>query len=165
MVADFLFGGFFLYLAMNIAKEDLRTRIVPDLFLLMMFASGILYNVLKQESSQEALSEIISRLVFRSAAPSLSLLFIALLYRLIRRRDGLGMGDVKLMAAAGVWQPFTGSLYALTAASTTGIAAVLLIALRNKKPDLLLHSLPFALFLAPALWLSWLLGKLGVLPL
>ncbi|MGO9546079.1 MAG: prepilin peptidase [Rhodomicrobium sp.] len=164
MLADFAFGFVFLYCADAIARADLRFRIVPDRFLLIMFAAGVLYAFLTPRLPGEDLPAIMSRLAYRSVVPGLSGLLAAMLYRILRHREGLGLGDVKLMAAAGVWLPVLTSVYAIAAAS---VIALIFTAAESQKGGtevMLTYSVPFALFLAPAFWLFWLLERMQLLP-
>ena len=87
-----------------------------------------------------------------------------MIYKVVRGRDGLGLGDIKLIAAAGVWLPVNGSFYAIAAASIFALAGTVAIGLWRRQAAALLNSLPFAVFLAPAFWLLWLLDEAKLLP-
>jgi len=102
-------------------------------------------------------------IVLLIAAPILSalpLLLIRWLYWLIRRRQGLGLGDVKLMAMLGAWLGLPNALLALFIGVVLGgIAAVILLtANRSRQPgSLSAAQLPFGTFLCiggivSALW-------------
>jgi leader peptidase (prepilin peptidase)/N-methyltransferase len=155
MLFDFLFGAVFLYCVM-IANEDWKTMIVPDLFLIILFAAGVLYGFQAAGSAGNNPGETASTLAYRSAIPGLFGLAVTSLYRVLRGRDGMGLGDVKLMAAAGVWLPLSASFFAVAAASLAAIAILVMVALIWKGADAISRPFPFAVFLAPAFWLSWL---------
>jgi leader peptidase (prepilin peptidase) / N-methyltransferase len=157
-------GTVFLYCAVVIAADDYTFRIVPDRILAILFTTGALYGLLAKDRFGEDLQDTISGLAFRSAIPGLSALLLALLYKFARGRDGLGLGDIKLIVAAGIWLPVLGSFYAIALASIVAVASALALALWRKRAATLLDSLPFAVFLAPAFWLLWLLEETGVLP-
>ncbi|MGB9163826.1 MAG: prepilin peptidase [Rhodomicrobium sp.] len=157
-------GTIFLYCAVVIAADDYTFRIVPDRILAILFTTGALYGLLAKDNFGEDLRDTISGLALRSAIPGLSALLLALFYKFARGRDGLGLGDIKLIAAAGIWLPVLGSFYAIALASITALAGALAIALWRGRTATLLDSLPFAVFLAPAFWLLWLLEETGVLP-
>jgi leader peptidase (prepilin peptidase)/N-methyltransferase len=92
-----------------------------------------------------------------AAAGYLSLLTIAALYRRLRRREGLGGGDAKLLAAAGSWL----GIAALPQAILLAALSALLLAgcLRLAGIRLTAQSaLPFGPFLALATWVLWLAG-------
>jgi leader peptidase (prepilin peptidase) / N-methyltransferase len=86
-----------------------------------------------------------------------ALLFLAFrtLYRRLRGRDGIGLGDVKLAAVAGVWLGWTAVSIAIDIAALSALAAVLLDMLRGRKFTAATR-IPFGLFFAPAIWLAWL---------
>ncbi len=162
MLADLVFGAVFLYCVIAIARDDLEFRIVPDRILLLMVAAGVLHAFLAARLPGDDFSGLLSRLAYRSAVPGLTGLFAAVLYRLFRRREGLGLGDVKLMAAAGVWLPAVLSFYAIAAASVTALIAAAAGSQKRGETVTLTHALPFAVFLAPAFWLFWLLERMKV---
>jgi leader peptidase (prepilin peptidase)/N-methyltransferase len=88
----------------------------------------------------------------------LSLTMVALLYRAIRRRDGLGWGDVKLFAAGGAWVGWAGLPSVLLLAALIGIAAALATSLKTGLSAA--AKLPFGPALAAAIWIVWLCGPL-----
>ena len=87
----------------------------------------------------------------------LGLRAIAELYRVLRRRDGLGQGDAKLLAASGAWVGMSALPQVILAAALSALAAA--VCLRLAGVRLSAHSaLPFGPFLALATWLLWLCG-------
>ncbi len=87
-----------------------------------------------------------------------ALLFLAFrtLYRWLRGREGIGLGDVKLAAVAGAWLGWTAVALAIDIAALSALAAVMLDMLRGRKFTAATR-VPFGLFFAPAIWLAWLL--------
>jgi leader peptidase (prepilin peptidase)/N-methyltransferase len=81
----------------------------------------------------------------------------AWLYLRIRGRDGLGLGDAKLLAAAGAWLGWTAlaGVVLIGAASALATALALRLAGRPIGPG---DAIPFGPFLALGFWLSWLYG-------
>ena len=68
------------------------------------------------------------------------------LFEKIRHREGLGFGDVKMMAMMGAFLGTRGSLFALVAGSLLGsIAGLAYIWIANKKASE--YELPFGVFL------------------
>ena len=164
MIPQIAAGAVFLCCAVVIAADDYTFRIVPDRILVILFTTGALYGLLAKDTLGEDFEDTISALAFRSAVPGLSAFLVALIYKVVRGRDGLGLGDIKLIAAAGVWLPVMGSFYAIAAASIFALAGTVAIGLWRRQAAALLDSLPFAVFLAPAFWLLWLLDEARLLP-
>lgn len=84
---------------------------------------------------------------------------VALLYRWLRGREGMGLGDAKLMAAAGAWVSWTGLPSVLLISAAAGLCGGLLR--RRLVPGTRLNDpLAFGSFIAAALWFVWLYGPL-----
>ena len=101
--------------------------------------------------------------VWQSASASLgglSLFGIGWLYRHMRGRDGLGLGDAKLFAASGAWVGAEGLASVLLIACVSALAAVAVWRLRNTKIGAQ-SALPFGPFLALGTWCVWLYGPLA----
>jgi len=87
---------------------------------------------------------------------ALPLIALMAAYRALRGRDGLGPGDVKLVAVASAWLGYVTLFAVVEVAALTGIGAYLLNAAIRRRPLKATAFLPFGLFLAPAIWLGWL---------
>lgn len=86
---------------------------------------------------------------------------IGRLYRLVRKRDGLGGGDPFLFAGAGAWVGWIGLPSVLLWASAAGLSLVFgLLVIRRSVSGT--DRLPFGVFLAVGIWLTWLYGPLGL---
>jgi leader peptidase (prepilin peptidase)/N-methyltransferase len=84
---------------------------------------------------------------------------IALAYRSLRGRDGLGLGDAKLLAALGAWVSWQGLPSVVLFAAIFGLAAALALSLTGRalsRDD----RIAFGTFLALGGWLVWLYGAL-----
>ena len=97
----------------------------------------------------------------------LGLLFYGLraLYRRVRGREGLGLGDVKLAAVAGAWLDWMTAPIAIEIAA---LAAIAVFAVRYFAGGQTLDTaakFPFGLFLAPSIWLGWLIEVTLLAPL
>jgi leader peptidase (prepilin peptidase)/N-methyltransferase len=89
----------------------------------------------------------------------LSLWAIALAYRALRRREGLGGGDPKIFAATGAWLGWVQLPFVLVGAGLIGLAGLALMRLRGGAvaAD---DRLPLGTLLALAAWPIWLLHAL-----
>ncbi|HEV2303678.1 MAG TPA: prepilin peptidase [Stellaceae bacterium] len=132
---------------------DLRRLVLPDALNLPLIVAGLAAALLWSPEDLEARA-------LGAVLGYLGLAAIALLYRRLRRREGLGGGDPKLFAAAGAWVgalalPSVLLLAALFALAAAGAAAAGGGRLRR-------HSaLPFGPPLALAIWLVYLFGPLS----
>ncbi len=62
-------------------------------------------------------------------------LVFGVLYRLVRGRTGMGLGDAKLLAVAGAWFGWKGLLFALLAGAVQGTVAALLVLMVRGRID------------------------------
>ncbi|VXB39786.1 A24 family peptidase [Brevundimonas sp. G8] len=83
------------------------------------------------------------------------------LYQVIRKRQGLGGGDPFLFAGAGAWVGWMGLPSVLLWACAVGLSLVfgMLVVRRTVSGT---EKLPFGVFLAVGIWLTWLYGPLGL---
>jgi leader peptidase (prepilin peptidase)/N-methyltransferase len=93
------------------------------------------------------------------AAVVIGLLIVAgnQLYFRARGRDGIGMGDAKLLAAGTVWVGAVGSVSVVLWACLTGLAHCLSVAAFKRKLSGMIR-IPFGPHLALGIWLVWLFG-------
>ncbi|SFV36984.1 prepilin peptidase [Hyphomicrobium facile] len=84
---------------------------------------------------------------------------LAAFYRHFRNKDGLGLGDAKLLAAAGAWVGIDGLPSVLLISSGVAVVGVLLAKLigTNVTRE---TRIAFGPFLAFGLWIVWLYGPL-----
>ncbi len=85
------------------------------------------------------------------------LLFIYGVYYLLRKKEGLGMGDVTMMLLIGAYLGWQLTFFTLILASFAGAVVGILFILFQKKN--LQYSLPFGTFLAPAAFFALLWGE------
>jgi leader peptidase (prepilin peptidase)/N-methyltransferase len=87
---------------------------------------------------------------------------LALWYRRVRKREGLGLGDAKLLAAAGAWLGWAALPAVLLLASLSALVLFGLWSLRAGRIDAS-TPLPFGPFIAAGFWLAWVFPDLPVL--
>jgi leader peptidase (prepilin peptidase) / N-methyltransferase len=97
---------------------------------------------------------------FGAAAGYLALRGIAMLYRALRGREGVGHGDAKLLAAAGAWVGISGLPLVVLIAALAGLLAAACLRLAGFRLGLR-SAVPFGPFLAFATWLAWMLPALS----
>jgi leader peptidase (prepilin peptidase)/N-methyltransferase len=81
--------------------------------------------------------------------PGIALEIIAMLYKLVRGREGLGFGDVKMMALVGAFYGLEGALLTLMLGSIAGSVLGMAYITITKK-DMSSYELPFGTFLGSA---------------
>jgi leader peptidase (prepilin peptidase) / N-methyltransferase len=137
-----------------IAVIDAEHFRLPDRLTLPLLATG---GVAAGLLDHTALADAVIGAVVGFAG----LWLLAVAYRRLRGRDGLGDGDPVLLAAAGAWVGWIGLPSVLLWASAAGlsvVAARLLVGRTVSGGD----RMPFGPFLAAGLWLTWMLGPLGL---
>jgi leader peptidase (prepilin peptidase)/N-methyltransferase len=86
---------------------------------------------------------------------------LALAYRRLRGRDGLGGGDAKLIAAAGAWCGLEALPFVVLGSAVAGLLAALVLALAGRGVTSR-TQIAFGPCIAVAFWLAWLHGGLVV---
>lgn len=85
-----------------LAFFDARTKLLPDVLTLPLMWLGLAIQLVPETRTVG-----LEMAVIGAIAGYLPLWLLAHAYRLLRGRDGLGMGDLKLLAAMGAWSgPF-----------------------------------------------------------
>lgn len=140
------------WLLLALAATDLKYFLLPDFLTFPAIAAGLLVAWLIAPAS----------LLPNTLAAAGGYMFVAglrYLYRLLRRREGIGLGDAKLLAASGAWV----SWYALPSVVLLGALTALAFALWNKRSGAvsLADRIPFGAFLALGTWIVWLYGPLA----
>ncbi len=147
---DCLFGWWLLALGWI----DLRRWLLPDALTLPLVVAGLAAAAILDPE------QLIDR-ALGAALGYLALRTIALLYRALRGREGLGQGDAKLLAASGAWVGASALPQVILGAAVSAllVAACLRLAGVRLGPH---SALPFGPFLALTTWLIWLFGPLSM---
>jgi len=144
-------------IAVLIAVVDLDRYIIPDSAVLAMLVLGLGLAAVEAGSNWGA---AVAEAGLRAVVTGGLFYLLGAGYRRLTGIDGLGLGDVKLAAAAGPWLmwstlPFAVAVAAVGALLTTGVRAMLLREQLRMKQEL-----PFGAFLAPAIWMSFIIERL-----
>ncbi len=149
-----LIGAALALLMAAIAVIDARHFIIPNPLNAAAFVLGLVYAAVLAPG---AMAEAVLVATLRAAVLALAFLTIRVVYRQLRGRDGLGLGDIKLAAVAGAWLDWLTLPIAVQIAALAALSIYLLRSLVLKRPLRATGRLPFGLFFAPAIWLCWLL--------
>ncbi len=129
-----------------ISFADLRAMRIPDALNASLFASGIVFAYVLGRSLLDAL--------IGAGAGYGALALLGALYRRARGRDGLGLGDAKLLGALGAWLGWQGLPFVLLIAASCGVGFVAYERLRGRTlaPT---AALPFGPFIAIGAMIVW----------
>jgi leader peptidase (prepilin peptidase) / N-methyltransferase len=150
-----LFGAALAALMLAIAAVDARKYIIPNELVAAAFALGLLRAALGAQALQDVMVALL-----RAAILAGAFLMVMLAYQALRRRRGMGLGDVKLAAVAGAWLDWLTIAAAIEVAALAAIAAYALRSFLRNRPLRASAALPFGLFFAPAIWLGWVVESL-----
>lgn len=136
-----------------IAVIDAEHFWLPDGLTAPLIATGLIFAVVQADDPWGRL--------WGAVAGFAVLWTMAKVYRLTRRRDGLGAGDPILLAGAGAWVGWIGlpSVLLLACFVAGGVVVVRLATRRAVKAT---DRLPFGTYLAVGIWATWIFGPLGL---
>lgn len=135
-------------LVMAIAVIDARRFLIPD-----ALNAGALVLGLGSAALLGGAEEVMAALARGGVLAALFWLLRAA-YGAWRGREGLGLGDVKLAAVAGVWLPVALIPLAIELAAVSALLAVGARHVMGRARIRRGARLPFGLFLAPAIWVA-----------
>ena len=147
----------FSWILIALAALDAEYLWLPDWITLPGIGLGFTFTIVRAACTASSIN-------FRPGPPTAALanlfailaaagliLFIRLAYWLVRRREGIGLGDAKLMAMLGAWLGLRGALESFALAILgTAIAAIVWMAIqliRGNKRDWSAMPLPLGTFL------------------
>lgn len=130
------------------AMIDIDRFVLPDVLTLGLIVFGLAFSL--REGPSAAWPYIVG-----AAAGYLVLAGIAHIYRRVRGRNGLGLGDAKLLGVAGAWLGWMALPVVVLMASVVGLTSVAAVALLRGR-SLASEPIPFGPYLAGAIWIVWL---------
>jgi leader peptidase (prepilin peptidase) / N-methyltransferase len=145
-----------------LAFSDLEERILPDEFTLGGTAAGLLFALavpVPESIAQDALglvgvpisgrAEWVIEAACGAIVPAFFLWLAGWIFRKVRHREGLGLGDIKLIAMVGSFLGLSGALLTLAAGSLAG-SVIGYSYIRATGKDTRTYELPLGTFLAIA---------------
>ncbi|WP_225771588.1 A24 family peptidase [Inquilinus sp. Marseille-Q2685] len=127
---------------------DRRTGLLPDMLTLPLALAGLLAALFEPGAAlpDRAVGTAVGHLLFAG---------LAVAYRRLRGRDGLGLGDAKLLAAGGAWLGWQALPWVVLAGAGAALLAVLVSARGPVARD---TAIAFGPWLALGIWLMRLVG-------
>jgi leader peptidase (prepilin peptidase)/N-methyltransferase len=141
-----------------IALYDAENFIIPDVLSLPLVPAGLIAAWLLDDMTEQGLAW---EHVIAAVAGAGLLYAVREAYYLWRRREGLGLGDVKLGAVAGAWTGLQGMSNVLLLACMLAISYVALLKLYKKSSVTRMTMVPLGVFLGPSIWVIWCVSSLS----
>ncbi len=148
-------------LAVFVAAVDIDRLIIPDIANAVIAVLGLALVLIEAWPGERWLA--IGDALLRALITGGALLLLRFVYAKRTGVMGLGLGDVKLMAAGAIILTWASLPYALVLAA---VAAILVVVWRGIRQGAWLDretEIPFGAFLAPAIWAAFLLEQLYLL--
>jgi leader peptidase (prepilin peptidase)/N-methyltransferase len=151
---DGILGGALALLMLLMAVIDWRHTIIPDELTLSALVLGLAQASIVRTGE---IADALTAALVRGVMAAMVFFVLRATYRYLRGQDGMGLGDVKLAGVAGVWLDWMTLPLAIEIAALTGLV---IYAARYRFVRRRMRSttkVPFGLFFAPSIWISWLL--------
>lgn len=133
-----------------LAVIDFYHQILPDEITLPGLLLAVVYSLFREDVN-------LTHSLIGAVSGAGFLLFVYGAYYLLRKKEGLGMGDVTLMLFVGAFLGWQRSLFTLLLGSFLGaLVGVYFLFIKKKKMQ---FALPFGTFLAPAAFFALLWGE------
>lgn len=142
---------------LTLAAIDLRHFLLPDLLTLPLAAGGLFLAVLGAPAWPVGATDSAVGLVAGFGV----IWGVGWAYRRLRGREGIGLGDAKLLAAGGAWTGWQGLASVVLIAALAGLALALAESARKRRGLKPLARVPFGVCLALGIWLVVLYGPLA----
>ncbi|WP_119459733.1 A24 family peptidase [Rhodospirillaceae bacterium SYSU D60014] len=142
------------WLLLALAVMDWRAFVLSDALTLSLVPTGLAVAHLVEPT-------VLAEHLIGALAGYLAFAGLASAYRYVRGRDGLGMGDAKLLAGAGAWVSWSGLPSVVLLAALCALSAVLAKSLAGGSISAM-DRVPFGSYLALGTWLVWLYGPVSL---
>ena len=129
---------------------DFYHQILPDEITLPGLLLALIYSLFRTDLN-------LRQALIGAVAGAGFLLFVYYAYYLLRKKEGLGLGDVTMMLLIGAYLGWQQAFFTLILASFVGALVGIFFIIYQKKD--FQYSLPFGTFLAPAAFAALLWGE------
>ena len=138
----------FAAILLGLVFSDLETLLLPDEFTLGGLVIGLAFSAFVPLPNAIFSSSMVESAV-GAALPAGSLWLMGWLFEKFRHKEGLGFGDVKMIAMVGAFLGVAGSLLTIVVGSVAG-SIVGLLYIKAASKDASTYQLPFGTFLGAA---------------
>jgi len=136
-----------------LAATDFKYYLLPDFFTLPLIPAGLFVAWLFDRESLPAHG-------LGALAGYAFVIALRWVYSRLRGKEGMGLGDAKLLSAAGAWVSWAGLPTVILLGALGGLCFALYGGLRGTTLSLT-NRVPFGAFLCLGVWLVWLYGPLA----
>jgi leader peptidase (prepilin peptidase)/N-methyltransferase len=143
-------------LLVAISYTDMKTYRILNIHNALLFLAGVIYAVLSKKG--------LAHVLLGSVVGGGFLLVVRWVYGLRGKAEGLGLGDVKFMIAAGAWLGWQGIAPMLVIAALAGLSFAMLAHVTTRLPLERELVLPFGPFLAFGLFIVFALQENDMAP-
>ncbi|MGF6424774.1 leader peptidase HopD [Lelliottia sp. 489] len=126
-----------------LVREDIRSGLLPDKYLCPLLWTGLLFHLMIHP-------DFLASAVMGAMAGYIGFACIYWGYRMVFKREGLGYGDVKYLAALGAWHGWCVLPAMALSAAILAISFVLIQMVMKPGQQIHKNPLPFGPFLAAA---------------
>ena len=126
-----------------LVREDIRSGLLPDKYLCPLLWIGLLFHLMIHP-------DFLASAVMGAMAGYIGFACIYWGYRMVFKREGLGYGDVKYLAALGAWHGWCVLPAMALSAAILAISFVLIQMVMKPGQQIHKNPLPFGPFLAAA---------------
>lgn len=126
-----------------LVREDIRSGLLPDKYLCPLLWTGLLFHLTIHP-------DFLASAVMGAMAGYIGFACIYWGYRMVFKREGLGYGDVKYLAALGAWHGWCVLPAMALSAAILAISFVLIHLVMKPGQQIHKNPLPFGPFLAAA---------------
>ncbi|WP_127077250.1 prepilin peptidase [Rhodomicrobium lacus] len=150
-IESFIMGIILGWALITLCAFDIAAFVLPNIITYALIYIGV--GVAFLQGTEAGFESVAG-----GCAGAIFLIAVKYAYLRMRGRDGLGMGDVKLFAAAGAWVGIDGLPQVLLLGSLLGLLHATVIA-RNSQ-DISSERIPFGVGLSIGFGATWLYGSL-----
>ncbi len=142
---------FFSWTLITLTLIDIKTQLLPDNITLPLLWAGICLSFFNVFTDLQAS-------VMGAIAGYMVLWVVYQLFKIITRKEGMGFGDFKLLAALGAWTGINDIPQIILLSSVVGsVVGISMLALGKTKSQ---QTIPFGPYLAIAGWIALLWGEI-----